>query len=377
MRVAIVAESFLPHVTGVSNSVLRVAEHLERRRIPAMIIAPGSRRGAAPETYAGAEIHYLSSLPMPGYSQVRAFFPRTNQVRRLLRSFGADVVHLASPFLSGPAAVRAARSLGIPTIAVYQTDLPGFVARYGLGFSQAWIWRRLRATHAHVQRTLAPSSAAVAALGSQGIPRIATWARGVDARRFHPCHRDDALRRELAPHGEVLVGFIGRLAPEKCAEDLAILNKVPGLRLVIIGDGPRRASLERLLPGAAFLGFLSGGRLPAAMASLDVAVHTGPHETFCQSLQESLACGVPSVAVDAGGPRDLIQPSYTGWLYPPGQLNVLRAHVMDLAGDLSKARAMGAAARQSVLGRTWERINDELLGHYEAVQDITFRRQAA
>ena len=175
----------------------------------------------------------------------------------------------------------------------------------------------------------------------------------------------------------MLVGFIGRLAPEKCAEDLAILNKVPGLRLVIIGDGPRRASLERLLPGAAFLGFLSGGRLPAAMASLDVAVHTGPHETFCQSLQESLACGVPSVAVDAGGPRDLIQPSYTGWLYPPGQLNVLRAHVMDLAGDLSKARAMGAAARQSVLGRTWERINDELLGHYEAVQDITFRRQAA
>ena len=144
---------------------------------------------------------------------------------------------------------------------------------------------------------------------------------------------------------------------------------MPGVRLVIIGDGPRQRRLREILPDAVFLGFLQGEELGRAVATLDVAVHPGPHETFCQSLQEVLASGVPAVAVAAGGPLDLVDPSRNGWLYPPGDLGAMRSHVADLVGDPSKARAMGRRARAGVEHRTWAYVGDELVAHYRNLID--------
>ncbi len=67
--------------------------------------------------------------------------------------------------------------------------------------------------HAAADRTLAPSSAALSDLEAHGVPRVRLWPRGVDTERFRPEYRDEALRRELAPNGELLVGYVGRLAP--------------------------------------------------------------------------------------------------------------------------------------------------------------------
>src|SRR6185436_7772947 len=108
--------------------------------------------------------------------------------------------------------------------------------------------------------------------------------------------------------------YIGRLAPEKRVHRLAALAGLPGVRVVVAGDGPDEAALRERLPGAAFLGFHTGEALAAAYASLDVFVHTGPHETFCQAVQEAQACGLPVLAPDAGGPRDLVEPGRTGYL---------------------------------------------------------------
>jgi len=143
------------------------------------------------------------------------------------------------------------------------------------------------------------------------------WGRGVDTRRFTPSKRDAELRARLAPRGELLVGYVGRLAPEKQLERLAALAGLPGTRLVVVGSGPAEKGLRTLLPGAAFLGFRDGDDLARTYASLDVFVHTGPSETFCQAVQEALASGLPVVAPDAGGPRDLVLPGRTGFLVPP------------------------------------------------------------
>jgi len=144
-----------------------------------------------------------------------------------------------------------------------------------------------------------------------------------------------------------------------------VLGDLPGVRLVVIGDGPERERLTQRLPGAYFTGVLTGRDLSGAVASLDVMVHPGPYETFCQAAQEAMASGVPVVAVGAGGLLDLVDSSRTGWLYPPGDLQVLRAHVSDLAGDQAKRRAMGTAAHKSVRARTWPVVCDRLLGHYD------------
>ena len=204
---------------------------------------------------------------------------------------------------------------------------------------------------------------------SLGVDRLALWRRGVDTERFAPERRSEAWRREVAPNGEIIVGYVGRLAPEKQVEDLRAIADLPGVRLVIVGDGPDRPALERMLPGAHFAGFLGGDDLAAAMAGFDVFVHPGESETFCQTIQEAMASGVPVVATGAGGPLDLVRSSVDGWLYRPGDLAELRSRVLDLTGDDAKRRAFSVRAREAVAGRGWDRLGDELIEHYEEVAE--------
>lgn len=374
MRVAIVTESFLPVINGVSNSVQRVVEHLARRGgHQVLVIAPG----AGPDTYRGARVVRIPALDLPVVDSVPVGVP-TGRVVSALRDFGPDVVHLASPVIVGARGLWAARRLGVPTVAVYQTDIAGFADSYGLGFAARAAWRWTRRLHSGADRTLAPSRSAVAALTANGVPRVHHWGRGVDVAHFCPSRRDERLRAQLASHGEVLVGFVGRLAPEKKVLRLSALQGIPGIRLVVVGDGPDRRQLAKRLPGAAFLGFKTGIELAQAYASLDVFVHTGPFETFCQAVQEALASGLPVIAPDAGGPRDLVSHGYTGFLLPetgaPDAEEIfgvgLRAAVRTLAGDPELRSRYGAAARRSVLLRTWPAVCDELLRHYAQVTGL-------
>ena len=211
------------------------------------------------------------------------------------------------------------------------------------------------------------------------MPRVHRWGRGVDTARFRPAaeHADGgraaaALRRELAPRGEMLVGYVGRLAAEKQVERLAALADLPGVRTVVVGDGPARSRLAELLPDAAFLGFRGGVELATAYAALDGFVHTGPFETFCQTVQEAKASGLPVLAPDAGGVRDLVDPGVTGWLFDTGPDSDtgapdLRERVRTWRDDPALRRRMGLAARASTTGRTWPAVCDELLGHYAAL----------
>ncbi|GAA3308220.1 hypothetical protein GCM10020295_69630 [Streptomyces cinereospinus] len=277
-------------------------------------------------------------------------------------------MHLASPFILGVRGMAAAARLGVPAVAVYQTDLAGYARTY-VGAGEAAAWRRIRSVHAAADRTLAPSSVSQGDLEAHGVPRVHLWRRGVDTVRFRPELRDDALRRELAPDGELIVGYVGRLAPEKHVELLSGVCGLPGVRLVVVGDGPSRPGLAEALPGAVFLGRRTGDDLARIFASLDVFAHTGPFETFCQTVQEAMASGVPVVAPAAGGPRDLVDHGRTGFLVPPRDADAVREAVAALAADPAMRTAFGTTARATVEGRTWAAVGDQLLAHYEAVLD--------
>lgn len=364
MRVAIVTESFPPDVNGVAHCALRTAEHLARRGHEPLVIAPAGPQLPEPGQDPCPVIR-VPSLPLPGYPQVRVALP-SRRTAAAIAAHRADLVHLASPFVLGVRGLAAATRLRLPAIAVYQTDLAGYAKTY-LNAGEAAAWRRIRAVHSAAARTLAPSSASVSALTGQGVPRVHLWPRGVDSVRFHPAHRDDALRRELAPRGELIVGYVGRLAAEKHVELLAETCALPGVRVVIVGDGPSVPGLRTALPGAVFLGRRTGGDLARIYASLDVFAHTGPFETFCQTVQEAMASGVPVVAPAAGGPLDLVDHGRTGLLVPPVDAIALRSAVQLLHADARLRIRYGTAARAAVADRTWEAVGDQLLGHYDQV----------
>ena len=362
---AIIAECFLPECNGVTNSVLRLLEHLGRTGHQAMVVAPG----LGPDSYLGVPVERVPSVTFPFYRSLAVGLP-TASVRAALRSFEPDVVHLAAPVVLGAAGGRAARAMGIPSVAIYQTDLAGFAARYGWGATSPAVWAWLRKIHNQADLTLAPSTQASWQLQRHGIFPVARWGRGVDLRRFHPNHRSALLRRRLASNGELVVGYVGRLALEKQVHLLRHLRHLPGTRVVVVGDGPARAQLERQLPDVTFLGFMSGDELSQALASLDVFVHTGANETFCQTIQEALASGVPVVAPASGGPMDLVRHGDNGFLYPAADPSMLRGAVAELVGDPALRGAMRERARASVEHRSWEQLGEELLDHYRNVTGL-------
>ena len=388
MRVAVVTESFLPTMNGVTNSVMRVLDYLDARGHDAIVICPGP----APEAYLDFPVREVASLKV-------WHFPLglpTAHVAQTLEDFDPDVAHVASPVVLGGIALAACQRLDVPTVAIYQTDVAGFAAHHGLPRAASRIlWDWARQLHEMADITLAPSTSAVADLRSHGVPRVDLWGRGVDTVRFTPSRRDGAgaraMRRRIvggpgASEGadkDVVVGYVGRLFPEKRVERLAALAGVPGVRLAIVGDGPSRGSIEKALSvdglRTSYLGMLGGDDLADAYAAFDVFVHTGTEETFGQTLQEAMATRMPVVAPDSGGPRDIVRHGETGYLYEPEDDGDLRRRIAEVAADPALRERMGEAGRRAVLARSWDAVCDQLFEYYDrAMREhaATERRQA-
>jgi phosphatidylinositol alpha 1,6-mannosyltransferase len=225
----------------------------------------------------------------------------------------------------------------------------------------------------------------MAALLRLGVPRLAMWARGVDLGSFHPNLKHDpavtALRERIAPEypvptldgavRDVIVGYVGRMAPEKQVERLRALRGLTGIRLALVGDGPSVPSIRRALAGlpVTWLGRLDGRELAVAYASFDLFVHAGTEETFGQTIQEAHAAGLPVVAPYAGGPIDLVTHGEDGYLFRPDNDTDLRHWVRRLVRDPALRARMGEAGRRTVLGRSWPTLCAELLDYYQEAID--------
>ena len=366
VKIVIVTESFLPQLNGVTNSVIRVARHQRDLGHDVSIVAP-TRPG--PE-FEGIPVHVVPSIPLVKFAVGIPSLALTN----LLDRIGPDILHVASPFVLGAQAIAYAQRNSIASVAVYQTDIAGYLHRYGMSVAKPMIDRFVANTHNAATVTLAPTPIARDALTDLGVTNLSVWGRGVDLDGFHPNNRfaDDtmAFRRRNAPNGEHIIGYVGRLAAEKQVDRFRELVGVPNTHIVLIGDGPDRARLEAMFPSgsATFLGSLSGHELHIAYASMDVFVHFGTEETFGQTIQEAQAAGVPVVAPRSGGPIHLIDSGVDGILFDVNSTDSPRIAVQHLVDDAGLRSRMGEAGRRRVLGKSWEAVNDELTHHYDVAR---------
>jgi phosphatidylinositol alpha 1,6-mannosyltransferase len=363
MRVALVTESFLPSLNGVTNSVLRVVETLKAEGHEVLIVAPTSE---SPE-HEGFPVVTSPFVPLGGFPVA---IP-TPAITQTLDRFAPDLIHAAAPFWLGGQSIAYAAKRGIPSVAVYQTDVAGYMERYGLEFAGPILEAITAAIHRPATISLAPTQDGKDFLHKIGIDTVELWGRGVDAELFHPERRTSASVRELrerfAPGGERIIGYVGRLAPEKQVARLMEVCGIPNTRVVIVGDGPDRLELEDRFAGypVTFTGRLSGEELANAYAAMDVFVHCGTEETFGQTIQEAHASGLPVIAPGKGGQRHLIREGVDGYLVDHTRWGAFREKAWTLTQDDHLRHEMSQNARRAVEGKSWEKNNEALLRYYE------------
>ena len=371
-RVALIAESFLPKVDGVSKTAFLTLRYLQRTGREVLVLAPDT----APPAIGSSRVVRLPSFGPRFYPESRLALP-VPLISRELERFAPDLIHAFSPALASTRVVAHARFWRIPLVATYQTDLPAYAHYYGLGFLSQAIQRWLRHEHRQSTITLVPSPTTASRLRDEGYRRLRPWPRGVNSTHFHPNRRSLAARARLLngrDPASLLCLYVGRLSPEKRVELLVQLARVPGIALTLVGDGPMRAELERHFAGtnAHFTGYLHGDALAEAYASADLFAFPGVTETFGQVVQEAEASGLPVLTVNQGGVRDLVDSGETGFVLPPDAAAFAQA-AAELRDDPALRARMSAAARARAEQRPWERILAGLEEHYREALALTAR----
>lgn len=367
MRIALVTETFLPKVDGIVNTLCHLLEHLARRGHTSLLLAPNG----GPAQYAAAQVIGFPTVPFPLYPELR-LVTHIPAAMAHLRRFRPDIVHVINPVWLGVAGLWRARSLGLPSVASYHTDVPGFAARWGLHVAVEPLRRYLRWIHNQADLNLCPSRATQRDLEAHGFERVKVWSRGVNAERFHPRQRSAAWRDTLTgghPDAPLLL-FAGRLAPEKRIDWLrAALDAIPQARLAIVGDGPSRPALERIFSDGrtVFTGYLRGDDLARAYAAADAFIFPGANETFGNVVLEAMASGLPVVAARSGGVLDFVTDGVSGLLFDPEDKQSLVEAARALVTDAPLARRLSTEARAVAESRRWEAVLDGLLDDYAGV----------
>jgi glycosyltransferase involved in cell wall biosynthesis len=356
MRIAIIAEVFLPKIDGVVHRTLNLIRQLVDCGDEVMVVCPqadGCRDCAVP-------VVAFESFSFPLYPEYRVGLP-DRQLTDAIERFAPEVLHFVNPFAFGFRCydiLQRAR-VSIPSVFSFHTLYGEFVKQYPLlkPLSQV-LWWMMREYHNRADVNITVSSIMQEELTQRGFQRVALWPPAVDGRLFQPEARSPAMRARLAgefPDKKLLL-TVSRLAPEKNVGFLAdLLAHLPDACLAIVGDGPHRAELERRFAGcpANFIGYLKGADLAAAYASADAFVYASETETMGNVILEAMASGCAVVAPRAGGIPSLVDHGRTGMLYAPRQLAEAVQYTQQMLDDEDDRARLGMAARQWVEDRSW------------------------
>ncbi len=361
MRVAIIAEVFLPKVDGVVNRTQHLIRQLVRCQDDVLIVCPQ----ADGCTDAPAPVLPLPSFPFPLYPEYRIALP-DDRLIPALEQFRPEVLHFVNPFAFGFRCFDwlHRQEYQAPSVFSFHTLYGEYVKQYPLLRPMSRLfWWLMRQYHNRATVNLTVSSVTQRELVHRRFQRVHFWPPAVDGSLFHPRQKSAAMRKRLAngQSDRPLLLTVSRLAPEKNVGFLAdVLDQLPDVCLAVVGDGPKRAELEQRFAGknAHFIGYLKGAALAEAYASADVFVYTSETETMGNVVLEAMACGCAVVAPAAGGIPTLIQNGETGLLFPPGHLmEAVRATRLLLADQEFRIR-LGQAARGAVETWDWEHSID-------------------
>lgn len=353
-------------VNGVSGTIRRMMHEAARRDIDLTVVTclgADERHRVDAEALAMEAsgrlkiFEAVGSVDFPEYDGLRIQFPPLLEALRFLQEGGYTKMQISTPGAVGLTGMLAAKLLQIETSSTYHTSFPEYVENYTRDVSlEALAWNYMILFYHAVDEVVVPSKYIARLLHKRGLRnrKLLILDRWVDIERFHPRNRvaDHWARYGIADAGS-LVKFIyvGRLGVEKNLQLVAeAYRKVhathPRTHLILVGDGPYRKELERLLDGVpvTFTGFLGGKELATALASADVKLFPSTTDTWGNAPLEAQASGLPVIVSNVGGPCELMEDGRTGLMVSGLDVDGLREAMVTLLHPQLRGH-MGISAR--------------------------------
>ncbi|MBR7521670.1 MULTISPECIES: glycosyltransferase family 4 protein [Pseudomonas] len=372
LRITLVSETFPPEINGVANTLGRLSEGLRQRGHVVEVVRP--RQAGEGPVHSDPQLMLCRGWALPGYPGLQWGEVSMHKMLRRWRRQRPDVLYIATEGPLGLSALRAARRLGVAVVSGFHTNFPQYSGQYGLGLLARMLTHYLRWFHRRTAITLVPSLSQRLELERRGFERLELLARGVDACLFNPARRSQALREGwgLGPN-DIAVLHVGRLAVEKnlgllrpCLEALQKTYPQKRLRLVFVGDGPQRATLEQQLPDAVFCGAQRGEILAEHYASGDLFLFPSLTETFGNVVLEAMASGLAVVAYDEAAAAQHIRHGHNGALAMPGDQAAFIDAACWLLEEEETLRRVRLNARQHASRQGWAAIVEQFEGYLNA-----------
>ena len=369
LHITLISDTFAPEINGVANTLGHLFEGLRARKHFVERVRPRQpdegRRPSSPE------LMLCRGWPLPGYPGLLWGMTSTQRLSRRWQQQRPDVVYIATEGPLGLCALRVARRLGIAVVSGFHTHFQQYVNQHGLGLFSRWLTHYLRWFHNRSVLTLVPSASQRDELTRRHFDRLELLSQGVDSQLFNPCRRQAALRQSWGlRENDIALLYAGRLAPEKNLGALrlaldALQARYPSRRfkLIVVGEGSKRVTLEASLPEALFCGVQSGEALATHYASADVFLFPGLSETFGNAVLEAQASGLGVVAYDEAAAGQHIRHGYSGVLAMPGDEDAWIEAACWLLEAPETLRTIRLNARRHASRQGWAQSIEQLETH--------------
>jgi glycosyltransferase involved in cell wall biosynthesis len=368
LRIALFSGNYNYVRDGANQALNRLVGYLLGQGVHVRVYSPTIEHPAFEPT---GDLVGIPSIPIPGRSEYRLGLGLPARVRRDLKAFAPNVVHVSSPDIIGHRAVTWARRNRIAAVASIHTRFDTYLEYYNLTWLEPLVRIGMRRFYHRCEAVLVPAESTAAVFRAQRMNReIATWSRGIDREQFNPGRRDMAWRRGQGIADDVLVvAFLGRVVMEKGLDVFseairALTERKVKHRVLVIGEGPARPWFEQRLPEAIFTGQLTGTDLARALASCDVLLNPSITEAFGNVTLEAMASALPVIAAHATGTTNLVRDGQTGILVDSDDIDGFADALESYARDPQLRRRHGAAGLTFAETMDWDTINSAVLKVY-------------
>ena len=379
-----------------------INRHLVRRGHKVTVVTPGTPSLPLTDSFDGVDVvRFPMELP-PDLTYGRVAQSRVGLVAKFARlavmaqyieaqyrgtlqvaqERSSDIIHAHWAIPTGPAAIHAARKLGLPSVITMHGGDVYVNPAQGYNFPTRWYVRpvlRWTLRHAGALTAITEDCRQHALRAGAPAGSIHIVFNGTDLRRFSPASGGEGLEAQFGPH---MLFACRQLFPRKgirfLIEAAAQLKpRFPDLKVVVAGDGFERPELVALAESlgighdVTFLGWVPNSDLPPYYRAAAVSVIPSLEEGFGIPAAEAMGCETPVVASDAGGLPEVVEDGVTGFVVPRGDSQALAAAIGALLADPERRKRMGCAGRQRALQLfDWDRTAEQFEGIYA---DVTAR----